>query len=211
MLNSISMRPIRVWKLCLYLIASYLLLGSVHAQGFTQVNIFSPQAGDAIRGVVEITGNAAVDGFSGYEVAFSFQDDATQTWFLISRGDEQIRENTLGEWDTSGMTDGSYALRLMVLRDGDTPIIDIVENLRLRNYTAVETSTPALTTTREAQPQQGTATGEASQRPTPTQLPQNPAILEEEDIVSSARNGVILAVILIIVFGVYTTAKKRAG
>jgi hypothetical protein len=211
MLNSRLMRPIRYWKLCLYLIASQLLLGSVNAQGFTQVNIFAPQAGAAIQGVVEITGNAVVDGFLGYAVAFSFQGDVTQTWFLIAHGDEQIHENSLGEWDTNGLTDGSYALRLMVLRNGDAPVIAIVENLRLRNYTPIETPTPAPTTMGEMQPLAATVTSEASQRPTPTQLPQNPAILEEEDILSSVRNGVILALILTITFGIYAAVKKRAG
>ena len=61
-----------------------------------------------------------------------------RTWFLIAQGSQPVENGLLASWDTSLITDGDYRLR------ADQVVGWIVErlllpNIRVRNYTVVET------------------------------------------------------------------------
>jgi hypothetical protein len=78
-----------------------------------QIMITAPEAGgDPVSGVVEITGTANVPnfGFYKYEVA----PMGSQNWATISAGREPKRNEVLGTWDTSSVTNGDYFLRLVI-------------------------------------------------------------------------------------------------
>lgn len=188
-----------------YLTASLLITGTSNFQGFTQVNVISPRPGDAIQGIVEIAGNVIASDLASYELTFAFQGESTQ--FLIQSGTEPVTEGVLGEWDTSDLTDGAYDLYLTAyLQEGD-PIIVQVAGLRLRNYTAIETSTPAPVVPGETQ---APPTPTPTQRPpTPTPFPPNPAILEPGEIEESLQLGIRLGLLFMIALGAYSYLSRK--
>src|SRR4030066_687013 len=111
----------------------------------SRVNIEAPVFNQAVQGSVVIRGNAFAGGFQSFEVDFSYSDDPTRTWFLIQESTTPIQNGILAVWDTTIITDGEYSLRLLIsLMDGSQEEV-VVENLRVRNYTPIETETPAPT------------------------------------------------------------------
>lgn len=77
-----------------------------------QIMITSPEPGTDVRGIVSITGTVDVPnfGFYKYEVA----PVGTQSWATISASREPVKDNRLGEWNTSSLTNGDYFLRLVI-------------------------------------------------------------------------------------------------
>src|SRR5215207_11045077 len=77
-----------------------------------QIMITSPETGKEVSGIVNIIGTANVPnfGFYKYEVA----PMGAQNWATISAYREPVREDTLGEWNTSSLTNGDYFLRLVI-------------------------------------------------------------------------------------------------
>ncbi|OIO90514.1 MAG: hypothetical protein AUK02_01065 [Anaerolineae bacterium CG2_30_58_95] len=203
-------RPtVRLLLIFLALLAWSLRAEPALAQALSsQVSIRSPQAGEALQGQVTITGNSNVAGFVSAEVSFSYTNDPTGAWFLIAASDQPVAQGTLAVWDTTTITDGLYTLRLRVtLADGD--FVDaIAPDLRVRNYTLVETSTPT------AAPLQATpvpeATATATPYLTPTALPPNPAALSQSRIYASLGYGVVGALLFFLIFGVYAWARRHS-
>jgi hypothetical protein len=77
-----------------------------------RVNITSPEAGQELKGAVDVQGTASIQdfGFYKYEVAPLGAD----TWATISAGRDRVNEGSLGQWDTSSLAPGDYQLRLVV-------------------------------------------------------------------------------------------------
>jgi hypothetical protein len=214
-------------RLILYLIllSSLFPLGAqVSAQDTPRpkVEITSPLPGEALQGLASITGNTAVEGFFSSELTFSYAGDPTKTWFLLHESYEPIAADTLFQWDTNTISDGNYDLRLTVYLDNGKFISIQVPDIRVRNYTPIETNTPTetptttpvtvtpLTLTPEDTP---TPTVTASPPTTPvpvtnTPLPPNPAELFRADITNSLARGAagVLAVFLLI--GLYLSIKR---
>ena len=110
-----------------------------------ELEINSPAGGESLQGVVSVTGTVRAAHLVSYEVSFAYQSDPTQTWFLIAQGSAPVEQGLLANWDTSTITDGVYRLRVqMYLNDGQVKDI-VLYGLRVRNYSPVETSTPAPT------------------------------------------------------------------
>jgi len=88
------------------------------------------------------------------------------TWFAIGEPSRQpVEAGPLGLWDTSGITDGNYHLRLRVFLDNGTALEHIVDGLRIRNYTQIETPTAAAVVAPQGTPTAAPPT--ATPRPTP--------------------------------------------
>ena len=178
---------------------------SVAAQG--QPIILSPRQGEVLQGTVTITGSSAETGFLSSEVDFAYAGDTTGTWFLVAAASQPVDSNTLATWDTTTITDGNYNLRLRVyLKDG-THLDAIIPDLRVRNYTPVETPTPAPTAILPTLTPTDTLT--PTPFPTPTPLPVNPAVLTRADISTSLVYGGLGAVILIIILGIYFWLRRN--
>ena len=170
--------------------------------------ITTPLPGDALQGMVTVVGSSAIPGFVSAELAFSYINDPTGTWFLITTLSQPVVNQGLTTWDTSSITDGNYNLRLRVfLTDGN--LLDIlVSNLRVRNYTPVETPTPAPTV-----PQATllpTITLTPTPFPTPTDLPRNLAVLSRTDVSSSIIFGGMAACMLFIIVGIYLWLRRNS-
>jgi len=137
----------------------------------------APLPGEVLRGSVPIRVHTDVPGFQSAELSFAYSGDPTGVWFLIAESTSPTNEGVLTTWDTSMITDGEYDLRLVVfLANGNRREVQAA-GLRVRNYSVVETSTPAPSATNDPGMPTHTATPTASpQPPTPTPLPTNPAI-----------------------------------
>jgi hypothetical protein len=169
--------------------------------------IVSPRQGEVLQGVVTIKGSSDVAGFVSAEVAFAYAGDTTATWFLIAASSLPVNLDTLATWDTTIITDGDYVLRVRAyLKDG-SPLDILVLNLRVRNYTPVETPTPVPTALQPTATSTPTLT--ATPFPSPTPLPYNPAILTPMDVSKSIAYGGLGAVLFLIVLGAYLGLRRR--
>ena len=199
-----------------FLLTFFFPLHPVLAQEGDQVVISSPEEGQIVRGVLTVSGSVTALGFASYELSFAYEDDATQTWFTLTSSSLPVFEGELGTWDTSTLTDGNYSLRLRVfLLDGSIQETT-VSGLRVRNYTPIPTSTFTPTVTPVVQfapptaqlivPAPATVTPSL---PTPTPLPPNPASLAEISISNALGQGVALALLLFVIFGLLLRLRRE--
>ena len=179
----------------------------VRAQADSGISIENPSAGEALQGIVTITGTNNAQGFGYSEVEFAYSNDSTGTWFLIATNTSPTTGGVLGTWDTTTITDGNYRLRLRVhLEDGSLRDAAI-PNLRVRNYTAVETPTPAPTARQPTRVPTITLT--PTLFPTPTMLPTNAAILTRSEITWSAGLGGAVAILILAIISLYLWLRRK--
>lgn len=166
----------------------------------TALGITSPLPGSTLRGRVEIIGSMAVPEFSSADLEFSYAANPTGTWFLIQSIPQPQTDSILTVWDTSGVTDGDYHLRLRVfMKDGSVQEVR-VEGLKIRN------DQPEPTTTQEFQPQPAVvSTVPLTPIPTLTRaldlatpLPANAASLTHDDIYRTFGYGAMIATALLL-------------
>jgi hypothetical protein len=188
----------------------------VQAQENTQPVISSPSEGQIAQGKVVVSGSVAGLGFSSYELSFSYNDDPTQTWFILTTSSLPVFESQLGTWDTTTLTDGDYTLRLRVFLLDGTVQETTVSGLRVRNYTAVPTATftPTVTAIVQFAPPTAQLIAPAAATvtpslPTPTPLPPNPASLQDASIASALGRGAILTLLLFLVFGLLLRLRRE--
>jgi len=190
---------------------------SAQDETHTQVEITSHSAGEVLQGIVTIIGNTALDGFQSWELTFGYANDTTGTWFFICDSEEPISNDTLTQWDTSTLPDGVYNLMLTVYLEGGRRNHIIVPNLRVRNYSPIETdtSTPTLTPTPYTLTPQATSTPTSTSSPTSTPIPITPTPLVTNPIEISSSDisnhllrsaaGVLAAFLLI---GLYASIRR---
>ena len=188
---------------------------SASAQGVTGVRIASPASGSTLRGVVDILGTTAVDGFFFAELSFSYASSPTPTWFHIASVDQPLTDGLLAQWDTSLVTDGDYDLRLRVTLQDGSVLDTVVTGLRIRNLTPTETVTPVPTITPEyyetaapTSPPTFTPAPTATRRPTPTPLPPNPAAVTQPQITSSLTRGLVIAFLVFLIIGIFLRLRR---
>jgi hypothetical protein len=177
----------------------------VAAQG--QPAIDSPRQGEVLQGLVTIRGSSNQTGFLSSEMDFAYSGDPTGTWFLLATGSQPVASDTLATWDTTTITDGNYDLRLRVFLSDGSHLDTVIPNLRVRNYTPVETPTPAPTAVLPTLTP--TITPTPTPFPTPTPLPANSAVLTSTDISTSLAYGGLGAVIFIVVVGTYLWLRRK--
>ncbi len=209
---SIAMKRVCLLFLLIFGFGTY----PVWAQEGAQFVISSPRDGEIVQGRVTISGTVSPPELSSYELSFAYEDDPTQTWFVLATGFQPVFEGELGTWDTSTLTDGNYALRLKVSYLDGSAQETTVSGLRVRNYTAVPTSTftPTATpivkfappTAQLIAPAPATVTPSL---PTPTSLPANPASLQEESISWALGRGAVLALLLFLGFGLLLRVRRE--
>lgn len=190
---------------------------SVHAQDAVptpeKVNIFhSPTSGTALQGIILIEGEYPLEGITNAALSFSYKDDPRDTWFPIHEVESPDVMQFSYEWDTTTLTDGDYTLRIIVIGDQHR-FIDFMPDLRIRNYTAIETATPFPTSTQaEETIFIATNTPSSTESPVPipaTSLPTNPAQISTGEIGSSMGRGALIATSLLALFGFYHYLRNR--
>ncbi|HJS28585.1 MAG TPA: hypothetical protein VJ768_03120 [Anaerolineales bacterium] len=170
------------------------------------VEITSPVPGQALQGIVPVFGTVRTNrGFISGRLVFSYEADDRGSWFEVGPVPRMVEESELGIWDTTSLTDGNYALRLEVSLASGEVITHTVSGLRVRNYSMIETDTPAPTQTlppdsgptREP-PSAPTSTRRPS---TPTLLPPNPAEITVAQLSGSAGRGVLITLAVFAALG----------
>lgn len=203
------------WPFAVFLILTLFVPVRAFAQTETGIRITSPASGATLRGLVDISGTTAVDGFFSAELSFAYASAPTPTWFLLASLDQPASDSLLAQWDTNLITDGDYDLRLRVtLQDGS--VLDaVVTGLRIRNLTPTETATipPTITpefyeTAAPTSPPTFTPAPTATRRPTPTSLPPNPAAVTQPEIESSLTRGLIIAFLAFLIIGIFLRLRR---
>lgn len=101
-----------------------------------RIYISNPVEGSLVQNQVSISGKTDVNGFSRSEVEFSYNSSPIETWFLLSRSDQPVKDGQLAQWDTSTLTDGDYSIRLRVFFTDGSWRDATVPGIRVRNYTS---------------------------------------------------------------------------
>lgn len=169
--------------------------------------VSAPIPGEVLQGAVTITGSSEVPGFVSAELAFAYSDDATGTWFPIATLTQPVTFGPLAVWDTTGISDGNYTLRLRVQLADGTHLETLVQGLRVRNYSPIETPTPLpvapqATSTNTPEPTY-------TPYPTPTSLPRNPAVVAPADLSSSIIYGGTATCVLFAIIGIYLWLRRK--
>jgi len=166
------------------------------------IYLSNPVEGSLVQNQVIISGKTEVNGFSRSEVEFSYNGNSNETWFLLSRSNQPVKDGQLAVWDTSSITDGDYSVRLRVFFIDGSWRDAAVLGIRVRNYTSTQTPVPTLTervipTTHSTE----TFTPTSSPMPTPSPLPENRAELSMSQVLTSLGRGALITVVLFILFG----------
>lgn len=211
------------WGIWLGLLLGILLWGGTAKAGPQpqitpfQAAILEPRPGQALQGNVTISGNSAIPRFQSAEISFSYAQDPTQTWFLIQRSNVGVAGGVLAQWDTSTISDGDYNLRLLIRLTNGNEVMVVVEGLRVRNYTPIETDTPTPAPVSPTPPPE--TLGEVAPSPTPTvsptpippsptALPTNPAEITGRQIAASLGVGASAAAGGLLLVGIYLSLQK---
>jgi hypothetical protein len=175
--------------------------------------ITSPASGDVLMGKVNIQGSTDVLDFQSAEVSFRYEDDQGDSWYLIQQSTDPVKDGALAVWDTTTIADGIYRLRVNVALSGGRNVEVTVPNLRVRNYSPVETSTPGASVNLVQQPTEIAPTPTAAANPTPTNLPDNPAQVTSMKLAFSLVQGAAFTAIIFILLGIYLglRAIRRRG
>jgi len=94
-----------------------------------KVDILNPENGETIRDIVEIIGSADIPNFGFYKFEMAAVDDTS--WLTIQAGDTITQNGRLGYWDTTRLTPGDYALRLVVTDNLGQPTDPCVIQVRV--------------------------------------------------------------------------------
>ena len=175
--------------------------------------VASPNPGDVLMGKVNIKGSTDVLDFQSAEVSFRYENDPGETWYLIQQGSDPVKDGILAVWDTTTIADGIYRLRVSVILSDNRTVEVIIPNLRVRNYSPVETATPGLPENLTVQPTESKPTSTVAAYPTPTNLPDNPAQVTSMRLVFSLIQGTAFAVTLFVLLGIYLVLRaiRRRG
>jgi hypothetical protein len=76
------------------------------------LRIYSPKTGDTVGDIVKISGAAfSADDFKEYRVYVGSGSEPT-TWSLVRRSPVPVNFGTLIEWNTAGLAEGSYSIKI---------------------------------------------------------------------------------------------------
>jgi len=177
-------------------------LASPQPPAAAELVISAPVSGQALQGVVAVTGVTALPGYVSGELAYAIAGNPSQVWFPLVQNLAPVTNGPIYLWDTTALSDGQYLLRLVVTLSGGSQRSVTVTGLRIRNHTPVETDTPTPAPSATYVPE---ATLTATLIPVvPTPLPTNPAQLQRQDIWSGVGKGILVSVGMFALLGIYT-------
>jgi hypothetical protein len=198
-------------RLAIILFFCFFLLGA-QATPQDQPQINAPVPGSALQGTITIQGTTGLPEFQYAEVAFSYSENQPESWFLIQQSREPVKDGILAAWDTTTIADGDYRLRLQVYLTNGRVMTTEIAGLRVRNYTPVETNTPAPTSQSDTPVVVDTSTPilpTTTPLFTPTAFPPNPAQVHPSDLTGSVTAGIGAAVVIFAILALYESAHNR--
>ncbi|GAB4399605.1 MAG: hypothetical protein OHK0031_18780 [Anaerolineales bacterium] len=182
--------------------------------GLPALSLAFPGKGETLRGEIPVTGDISLPGFTYWELAFSYAENPTGTWFPLLRGDQPV-SGEIFRWNTAAIADGEYVLRLRVFfAEGFQDVL--VTGLRVRNY-SFDTATPSPSATftrtpaRTLPPRLPTATiaPTLTAFPSVTPLPPNPVSLPPALIWLQFVKGALLAAGALAIFGALLAIARK--
>lgn len=185
------------------------------AQATIAPSIFiqSPREGQALQGIEIIEGKIRGEGFIGGKISFSYSDSQDPTWFYIADIEPVAADSSQVSfkvnWDTSQITDGDYDLRVVAEYQNAVAIFELIPKLRIRNYSPVETSTPAPVVNDESPEVTPSHTAEPVLKNTPTALPLNPVVIKSDGLSRALLGSGIFVALIFIAGGLYWFIKHR--
>jgi hypothetical protein len=208
--------PLIFSAILLFMVA---LAGMVPAESYAaqatispSIIIVSPREGQALQGIEIIEGKIRGDGLKGGKISFRYAGEGQETWFFITdvepTGEESSQATFKVEWDTNGITDGNYHLRVVGEYEGGARIFEGVQNLRIRNQSPVETSTPLPNATWDPASAAPTRTMPSTLLPSPTPLPDNPVEIKTGDLVRVLMGSGIVILVAFLIGGIYSLSKR---
>jgi hypothetical protein len=135
-----------------------------------------PGDNEVVRGVISITGSAAHPAFDRFQVSYAREPVAgNNAWVAVGiERQDPVINGELAIWDTTTVPDGSYSLRLRVIRrDGNYSEIET-------NQVVVANAVPTETPTLEGPQETPTPTI------TPTSIPPTLTVIVEQPVVDTA-------------------------
>lgn len=149
------------------------------AQGQDLAVINDPASNGVVRGSVQIIGSADHPSFQFYAIEFSPEPVTGDQWQIVGATHNTLVINgVLETWDTTLIPDGSYTLRLRVVRLDGNYSEAFSQQIVVSNTQPLPTDTPAAPTpVEELVP--------SSPTDTPTPLPPTPTVLIEQPIVET--------------------------
>jgi len=96
-----------------------------------QIMLTSPRPGEEISGTVTLTGTADVPNFGFYK--YEIAPQGTTSWTTISAGAKPVKDDELGKWDTTSITNGDYFLQLVILDNVGQTLEPCVIAVRVTN------------------------------------------------------------------------------
>jgi hypothetical protein len=189
--------------------------GAPSAQATISQSIFiqSPREGQALQGVEIIEGKIRGEGLIHGKISFSYAGMEDPTWFFVADIEPEESDGSQTsfklDWDTTQITDGDYNLRVVAeYRSGPT-IFELIPNLRIRNHSPVETSTPAPVMEDQVTITVNTPTIQPLLEDTLTPLPANPVVIKSDGLSLVLAGSVIIVLFLFMLGGVYWFIKIR--
>jgi hypothetical protein len=194
-------------------------LAQAQSQGLAVIT--TPLDGATVAGVVPILGTATHPQFLRYELAFGYSPNPTDTWFTLQEPVKTpVVNEVLGRWDTTGVTDGVYTLRLRVYWTERLFVEAFARDVRVQNATptpppapqttlpapqATATATPAIRLPPTSTPRPTTVVASANT----TSRPSNPAPnwLDKQIIGRALITGLMLTASLFVLLGLYQGIK----
>jgi hypothetical protein len=221
MLDFFSMRDLKRMMAALIGLAVAITLPA-HAQTAGVALITAPMDNAIVSGVVPILGTATHPQFLRYELAFAYSPNPTDTWFSIQDPAKAPMVNeVLGRWDTTGIADGVYILRLRVYWSERQFQEAFVRGVRVQNTAptavpatptatsapraATPTPTPAIVLPPTSTPRPTTAV--VSANPSRPAASQPPTWLDLDVIRRALIDGAKLTAVLFGILGLYAGVK----
>lgn len=96
-----------------------------------QVMITAPKPGELLSGLVTLTGTADIPNFGFYK--YEISSLGSNAWATVSAGDKPVRNEKLGEWDTTTLANGDYFLQLVLIDNAGQTIEPCVIAVRIAN------------------------------------------------------------------------------
>jgi hypothetical protein len=153
-------------------------------QGADIAIISSPASNAVIQGVVQITGSADHPSFQFYVVDIAPEPHANDQWGTIgATHGSAVVNGVLETWDTTQVPDGSYSIRLRVVRLDGNYSEYFTQQVVVSNTQVVPTNTPVAETPLDTAP--------AAPTVTPTALPPTPTIVIEQPVVATPTPRVV--------------------
>jgi hypothetical protein len=120
-------------------------LAAPPARPLAEARIDQPKPNAVVRGVVKVIGTATLGDFQRYEVAYGVGANPA-SWVFVAAFNAPVVNGLLYEWNTVGLPDGIYTLRLRAVKlDGnydETRVTVKVDNASTPTPTPTSTETP---------------------------------------------------------------------